>query len=84
MIKVTVCSLAGALIGGLLLFTVAQIGESPVVYYPVHEPGKIGFNDAINYARLVSRFAVIMGSCSGAIVGAIAGAARNGSTRQAG
>jgi hypothetical protein len=76
MVRTALGALAGAVIGGVLLFLVAQIGDPAVVYYLVHTPGTSGFQDAINYQAVMSRFAIIMGVCSGAVAGAIAGAVR--------
>jgi hypothetical protein len=73
MAKVLVCSFGGAVVGGLLLFLVTQIGEPAVVYRPVHQAGTAGMQDAINYQPIISKFAVVMGTGFGAIVGAIAG-----------
>jgi hypothetical protein len=74
MIRVIVCALVGAVIGGVLLLLVSRIGEQPVVWYPVHQPGTSGLQDAVDYSRLVDKFAAVLGVCSGAIVGSIAGA----------
>ena len=73
MAKILICSLGGAIVGGFLLFVVAQVGEAPVVYFPVHKPGTTGMQDVINYQAIVSKFAIIMGVCTGGVVGAIAG-----------
>jgi len=76
MVKPGQCAVAGAVVGGILLFLVAQIGEAPIVWFPVHLPGTNGMQDAVSYERIVTKFAVIMGVCSGAVVGAIVGSNR--------
>ena len=83
MVKVLACAAVGAIVGGVLLFVVSQIGEDAVVFYPIHQAGTLGKQDAINYGAIVTRFALIMGVCAGAIVGAIAGLADNAARRPA-
>src|SRR5258707_1371809 len=76
MTRVVGASILGALVGGVLLAIVAAIGPDPAVTIPIPQANGTVRPETISLASIVSRIAIILGVCTGALVGGLAGAAR--------
>jgi hypothetical protein len=76
MVRVVSASLIGAVIGALVLMTVAGIGADPAVTIPIPQGNGTARPETISLASVVSKVAVILGICTGALVGALAGSVR--------
>jgi len=75
MMRVIGGSLLGAILGGVVLAVVAMVGPDPAVTIPIPQANGTVRPETISLASLVSKIAVILGVCSGALVGGLAGAA---------
>jgi hypothetical protein len=65
----------GAILGGAVLAAVAAVGAEPAVTIPIPHANGTVRPEIISLASVVSKFAVIMGVCTGALIGALAGSA---------
>jgi hypothetical protein len=75
MMRVIGGSVLGAILGGAVLAAVAAFGAEPVVSIPIpHANGSVR-PETISLASIVGKIAVVLGVCSGAVVGALAGVA---------
>lgn len=72
----------GAMIGGVVVPLVSNVGGEATVNHPVHMPGTSGYQDLIRYDALVFKFALVLGTCSGAIAGAVVGAGEGRGRRE--
>jgi len=75
MIRVVSASLLGAILGGVVLAIVASVGSDPAVTIPIPQANGGVRQETISLASVVSKVAVILGVCTGALVGGLAGAA---------
>lgn len=82
MAKVGLCALAGALIGAVVVLMVVKIGGPAVVRTSVTvvpQPGTppTTIDSSFNVDDVLRTLALVLGFCSGAIVGALAGSVGN-------
>jgi hypothetical protein len=75
MARVIYSSLLGAILGGLILAMVANFGSDAAVTVPMPQANGGTHNETISVGGIVSKLAIIFGVCTGAMVGALAGAA---------
>ena len=75
MARVIYSSLLGAILGGLILAMVAGFGTDAAVTVPMPQANGGVHNETISVGGIVSKLAIIFGVCTGAMVGALAGAA---------
>jgi hypothetical protein len=75
MTRVVGASLVGAILGGVVLAVVAAVGPNPAVTIPIPQANGTVRPETISLASIVSKIAVILGVCTGALVGGLAGAA---------
>jgi hypothetical protein len=72
--RVVYSAILGAVIGGATLAIVASAGADPVVVVPVPQLSGGVKNEHINLSSVISKIAIVLGVCTGALVGARAGA----------
>lgn len=74
MTRVVGAALLGAILGGLVLAVVAAVGPDPAVTIPIPHANGTARPETISLASIISKLAVILGVCTGALVGGLAGA----------
>ena len=80
MTRVIGASLLGALLGGVVLAIVAAVGPDPAVTIPIPQANGTVRPETISLASIISKIAIILGVCTGALVGGLAGAASSRET----
>jgi hypothetical protein len=80
MLRVLGGSALGAIIGAAVLAAVASFGAEPAITIPLPQASGGVHPETISLASVVGKLAVILGVCTGALVGALAGVA---ATREA-
>ncbi len=75
--RVVIGALVGAVFGGSALAMVAAMGSEPAVTIPIPQANGAVHPEIISLASIVSKLALILGVCTGALVGALAGVAAN-------
>jgi hypothetical protein len=75
MTRVVGAALLGAILGGVVLAVVAAVGPDPAVTIPIPQANGTVRPETISLASIVYKIAVILGVCTGALVGGLAGAA---------
>jgi hypothetical protein len=73
--RVVGAALLGAILGGVVLAVVAAVGPDPTVTIPISQANGGARAETISLASIVSKIAVILGVCTGALVGSLAGTA---------
>src|SRR5207245_1589553 len=75
MTRVVGASLLGAILGGVVLAVVAAVGSDPAITIPLPQANGQIRPEIISLGSIVSKVAVMLGVCTGALVGGLAGAA---------
>jgi hypothetical protein len=75
MVRVIGGAVLGAIVGGVVLAVVATVGAEPAVTVPMPQANGGVRNEVISLASVVTKVAVILGVCTGAMIGGLAGAA---------
>ena len=80
MVRVLGGSVLGAMVGAAVLAAVVGFGAEPAVTIPMPQANGGVHPETISLANIVSKLAIVLGVCTGALVGAMAGLAASRET----